>query len=128
MIKIAVVGGHGQVGQEIVKELTRQEHSVVLMGRNSQKMGAFAKLFSPVLEQREVDLAKAVMPEKLADLDMVIVCLDQTDTRFIEQCQNLGIDYLDISANSDFLKKVDLLPVPKKKQASYWFRFGTRGY
>lgn len=114
MKKIAIVGGHGQVGQEIVKELTRQGHSVILMGRNLQKMRAFAKLFSPVLEQREVDLAKAVMPEKLAELDMVIVCLDQTDTRFIEQCQNLGIDYLDISANSDFLKKVDLLPVPKK--------------
>lgn len=116
MKKIAIVGGHGQVGQEIVKELTRQGYSVVLMGRNLQKMRAFAKLFSPVLEQREVDLAQAVMSEKLADLDMVIVCLDQTDTRFIEQCQNLGIDYLDISANSDFLKKVELLPVPKKSK------------
>lgn len=114
MVKIAVVGGHGQVGQGIVRELTRQGHSVVLMGRNVQKMEAFAGLFSPVLEQREVDLTIAVSPETLADLDMVIVCLDQTDTRFIEQCQQLGIDYLDISANSDFLKKVDSLPTPKK--------------
>ncbi|EOI58293.1 NAD(P)-binding domain-containing protein [Enterococcus gilvus] len=114
MVKIAVVGGHGQVGQGIVRELTSQGHSVVLMGRNVQKMEAFAELFSPVLEQREVDLTIAVSPEALADLDMVIVCLDQTDTRFIEQCQQLGIDYLDISANSDFLKKVDSLPTPKK--------------
>lgn len=116
MKKIAVVGGHGQVGQGIVKELTRNGYSVVLMGRNLKKMVVFAQLFSPVLEQREVDLAKAVIPEKLAGLDMVIVCLDQTDTRFVEQCQNLGIDYLDISANSDFLKEVDALPAPQKSK------------
>ncbi len=59
---------------------------------------------------------------------MVIVCLDQTDTQFVEQCQKLGIDYLDISANSDFLKKVNLLPIPEKKQESHWFRVSTWCY
>ncbi|EOI6518145.1 hypothetical protein ACMUWV_002393 [Enterococcus faecium] len=42
--------------------------------------------------------------------------MDQTDTQFVEQCQKLGIDYLDISANSDFLKKVNLLPIPEKSK------------
>lgn len=116
MKKIAVVGGHGQVGQGIVKELTRKGYSVLLMGRNLQKMEAFARLFSPVLEQREIDITKTIIPGKLADLDLVIVCLDQTNIQFVEQCQKLGIDYLDISANSDFLKKVDSLPLPQKSK------------
>lgn len=116
MKTIAVVGGHGQVGKGIVRELTNHGYSVVLMGRNLKKMEVFAQEFLPILEQREVDLNKFVIPEKLADLDMVIVCLDQTDTQFVEQCQKLGIDYLDISANSDFLKKVNLLPIPEKSK------------
>ncbi|MCS5465422.1 hypothetical protein NWO25_17870 [Enterococcus lactis] len=80
-------------------------------------MEVFAQEFLPILEQSEVDLNKFVIPEKLADLDMVIVCLDQTDTQFVEQCQKLGIDYLDISANSDFLKKLICYPFLKKKKA-----------
>ncbi len=81
-------------------------------------MEVFAQEFLPILEQSEVDLNKFVIPEKLADLDMVIVCLDQTDTQFVEQCQKLGIDYLDISANSDFLKKLICYPFLKKARES----------
>ncbi|EMF0553908.1 NAD(P)-binding domain-containing protein [Enterococcus faecium] len=84
MKTIAVVGGHGQVGKGIVRELTNHGYFVVLMGRNLKKMEVFAQEFLPILEQREVDLNKFVIPEKLADLDMVIVCLDQTDTQFVE--------------------------------------------
>ncbi|MCZ4357218.1 hypothetical protein O3Q27_12230 [Enterococcus lactis] len=90
-------------------------------------MEVFAQEFLPILEQSEVDLNKFVIPEKLADLDMVIVCLDQTDTQFVEQCQKLGIDYLDISANSDFLKKLICYPF-LKKQESHWFRVSTWCY
>ncbi|WP_461198991.1 saccharopine dehydrogenase NADP-binding domain-containing protein [Enterococcus sp. N249-2] len=113
MKNIAVIGGHGQVGQVIVKGLIEKGYTIVLMGRNQGKMDAFAHTFTPILATRQLDLTKEIAPEQLAAIDMVIVCLDQSNTKFVSTCQALGIDYLDISANSDFLQAVAQLPAPE---------------
>lgn len=113
MKKIAIIGGHGQVGQIIVKQLIKQgRKNLVIMGRNQEKMKKFTDSLPISVEHRIIDLTKPVDPTLIADLQMVIVCLDQTDTLFIEQCQQLGIDYLDITANSTFLTNVYQLPDP----------------
>jgi hypothetical protein len=40
---------------------------------------------------------------------LVLVCLDQTDTDFVEQCLARGLCYLDISADYAFLSQVERL-------------------
>ena len=113
MKKIAIIGGHGQVGQIIVKQLIKLgKKNLVIMGRNQEKMMKFTASLPTLVEHRIIDLAKSVDPTLLTDLQLVIVCLDQTDTLFIEQCQQLGIDYLDITANSPFLTNVYQLHAP----------------
>ncbi len=47
MKTIAVVGGHGQVGKGIVRELTNHGYFVVLMGRNLKKWKYLPKNFYP---------------------------------------------------------------------------------
>lgn len=83
MKNIAVIGGHGQVGQVIVKGLIEKGYTIVLMGRNQGKMDAFAHTFTPILATRQLDLTKEIAPEQLAAIDMVIVCLDQSNTKFV---------------------------------------------
>ncbi len=39
----------------------------------------------------------------------MVICLDQTDTRFVEQCLSRGIHYVDISADYGFLSEVEKL-------------------
>ncbi|MHC5227979.1 NAD(P)-binding domain-containing protein [Enterococcus sp. LJL99] len=117
MKKIAIIGGHGQVGQIIVQQLIKQgKNNLVIMGRNKEKMASFTDSLPISAETRVIDLTKPIDPALLSDLQMVIVCLDQENTLFIEQCQQLGIDYLDITANSTFLKKVYRLPAPTQSR------------
>ncbi|OTN75095.1 hypothetical protein A5886_000139 [Enterococcus sp. 8G7_MSG3316] len=116
MKQIAVVGGHGQVGQVIVNMLVDRGYPVVLMGRNLEKMATFAQTFTPALATRQVDITKENTFPQLTDIDMVIVCLDQNQTHFVRNCQEAGIDYVDISANSDFLMAVSQLPTPDKSR------------
>lgn len=46
MKTIAVVGGHGQVGKGIVRELTNHGYSVVLMGRNLKNGSICPRIFT----------------------------------------------------------------------------------
>jgi saccharopine dehydrogenase-like NADP-dependent oxidoreductase len=113
MKKIAIIGGYGQVGSVIVQQLIHHgKQNLLIMGRNQKKMTYFAQSLPIAIETRQIDLNQSIDDTQLADIQMVIVCLDQKKTRFIQQCQRLGIDYLDITANSVFLKKGYQLPSP----------------
>ncbi len=108
--KILIVGGYGQVGKSIAKRLAPNfPHRVVIAGRNLDKSVAAADAIGHGVEGRAIDIFAANDFGPLGGVTLVVVCLDQTNTRFVEQCLARGIHYIDISANDDFLSQVEAL-------------------
>lgn len=57
----------------------------------------------------ELNLLEPIEPERLQSVKLVMMCLDQTDTRFVESCIQAGADYIDITANFEFLSRLESL-------------------
>lgn len=101
--KIMIIGGHGKVGQSITKEL--KNYSLILAGRNEEKMKRFIqkeqlKAEICVMDILNIDFAL------LQNVGWVIVCVDQENTLLVEYCDKNGIDYMDVTANSDYIDKI----------------------
>lgn len=111
---ILVIGGHGAVGQIVVKKLHAFGYqNITIGGRNIEKMAAFSSTFTPNLNYQLLDISQNKNYEKeLQSIDLVIVCIDQTNTLFVEQLIKLKIDYLDITANTSFLNQISSLNIP----------------
>ncbi len=108
--KILIVGGYGAVGLSIAERLAPGfPGRVVISGRNIEKAQAAAASVGHGTEARAVDIFAADTGQALDGVATVIVCLDQTDTRFVEHCLSRGIHYVDISAEYSFLSQVENL-------------------
>lgn len=108
--RILIIGGYGQVGQIVAAQLAPLfPSSVVVAGPNLEKANAAASEIGYGAEAQAINLFATYSKDALLDIALVIVCLDQTDTRFVEQCLMHGIHYVDISANYDFLSQIDRL-------------------
>ena len=108
--RILIVGGYGQVGLSIAERLAPLfSGRITVAGRNFDKATAAAAGIGHGAEARAIDIFAADSTNALDDVALVVVCLDQTDTRFVEQCLSRGIHYVDISADYDFLSRVEKL-------------------
>lgn len=108
--RILIVGGYGQVGRAIAERLAPQfPDRVVVAGRDAGKARTAAGRIGHGTEGRRIDLFAGDSHGVLDDVALVLVCLDQTDTRFVEDCLRRGIRYLDISADYAFLAQVEAL-------------------
>ncbi len=104
--KILIVGGYGQVGFSIAKQLAPQfPHRVVIAGRNGEKARLAATDVGHGAQARAMDIFSSNAANALDGVTLVVVCLDQADTGFVRQCLALGIHYVDISADYSFLSK-----------------------
>lgn len=116
--KILVVGGYGSVGRVIATTLGKRFPSrVVAAGRNYHK----AKQLSSETQQQVLPLALdiyKVRESELRDVAVVVTCIDQGDTQFVEQCLRRGIHYVDISASYKFLSKIEALDSEARKRGS----------
>ncbi|MEO3947732.1 saccharopine dehydrogenase NADP-binding domain-containing protein [Gorillibacterium sp. CAU 1737] len=110
MDRIVVVGGYGQVGQMICRELgERYPGRVVAAGRSLEKAERFSRSTNGKVMPMRLDVGDAVVPEAMRDVKVIIMCLDQADVSFVRSCIRLGIDYLDISADYSFLSRLEEL-------------------
>ena len=108
--RVLVVGGYGQVGLSIAERLAVGfPNRVTVAGRNMDKAKAAAVQIGYGTEGRALDIFSSIDPNVLAEVSLVIVCLDQANTRFVQQCLSLGIHYIDISADYTFLSDVEKL-------------------
>ena len=101
--KIMIIGGHGKVGQSITKEL--KNYCLILAGRNEEKMKRFIqkeqlKAEICVMDILHIDFAL------LQNVGWIIVCVDQENTLLVEYCDKNGIDYMDVTANSEYIDKI----------------------
>lgn len=120
--KIFVIGGYGNVGRTISAALANQfPGKVVAAGRNLEK----AEKLSQETDGKILPLALDIFDPKmnietvLEGVSQVIMCLDQPDTRIVEQIIRKGVDYIDITAASGFFEAMDnLADVAKTSHSS----------
>ncbi|KAA3616827.1 MAG: Saccharopine dehydrogenase [Calditrichaeota bacterium] len=109
--KILIVGGYGAVGRIIAIKLgSIFQNQVIVAGRNYQK----AKELSINLDRKviplELDITSiSIDDERLSEIKIVIVCIDQKNIKFVKECIRQGIHYIDVSASYEFLSKIELL-------------------
>ena len=104
---ILLAGGYGHVGTRIARRrIDRAIGPVVIAGRNIAKAErAAAKLGCAA---RAIDLSDPSSWEHgLADIDLVVVCIDQVDVAFVSFALSRGLGYIDVTASDDFFRKVE---------------------
>ena len=105
---ILIVGGYGHVGRSIARRIAPIFLGrVIVAGRNLDKARRTAAEIGHGVEARAICIRDPGAVETLHDVAIAVVCLDQCDTRFVEQCFARGIDYVDIRADYEFLSQVD---------------------
>ncbi len=109
---ILIVGGYGGVGRFISTALgDRFPGQVVVAGRNLQKAQDFASETNNKVVPAKLDISS--MDEVGSSLDdnvaLVVMCVENQDTRFVEQCIDRGIQYVAISATYELLSRIESL-------------------
>ena len=110
MRNILIVGGTGAVGSRIGKILARRSDIRVIVGARSVKEAQ--AVAAPLgAEARAVDLnMPASWDAALADVDLVLACMDQEGPDFARMVLSKGIHYVDVTAGDAFLRSVEALP------------------
>ncbi len=118
--RILVVGGYGGVGRTIATLLSNElPRQVIVAGRNYQKASKLAVELDGRVLPLQLDISDTTFPENLLDnVALVVMCVDQQETRFVEECIRRGIDYIDITASYDFLSKLEALDEEAKIHGS----------
>ena len=120
---ILIVGGYGAVGQIIVKELypfaQRQGYQLLIAGRNIHKAQQLAQQY-PNSRPCQLDIQNDPPHQLLRDdVRLVIMCLDQKNTNFVEYCIKNSILYIDITANYQFMQQLQALaPLAIQRQTT----------
>jgi len=108
--KILIIGGYGKVGRFIAERLAPLFLGrVIIAGRNQGKAKSAAAAIGHGAQGRVIDIFSASSANALDGVTLALVCLAQSDTRFVEQCLKRGIHYIDISAEYEFLSRVEKL-------------------
>jgi saccharopine dehydrogenase (NAD+, L-lysine forming) len=119
--KVLVVGGYGNVGQTICKDLGKKfPGKIIAAGRNYEKAKQFCLSTNEMVIPKKFNVFNNDEWDRvLDDIVIVVMCLDQHDTKFVEQCITKGIHYIDITASYKFLSQVEALnPMAKQYGAT----------
>ncbi len=108
--KILIVGGYGAVGSSIAERLMKvYPHQIIIAGRSFSKAQAKAEEFQNKVIPQQLDVNNLKDFSVLNEVELVIMCLDQQNTDFVEYCISKGISYLDISADYQNLQEIEKL-------------------
>ena len=106
--KIMIIGGYGKVGEHIAERLAPAfPDRVVIAGRDPEKARACAKRLGHGVTARVIDVSDYQDVQALKAIGMIVMCLDQDNVLFVEQCLARGIHYVDISADAQFFRQVE---------------------
>jgi saccharopine dehydrogenase-like NADP-dependent oxidoreductase len=118
--KILVIGGYGQVGMIICKDLGKKfPGKVIVAGRSYDKAEKFTKSSMGDMIPLEFDaFANYDQDQIWDDISTVVMCIDQRDTKLVESCLRNNVNYVDITASFNFLSKVQSLNIAKTTEAT----------
>lgn len=108
------------MGRTITKLLSDEfPQQIVVAGRSYDKASQFSVELGHSVSPMELDISSEAFPETFLDeVALVVMCVDQHETRFVEECIRRGIDYIDITASYDFLSKIEPLDAEAKTHGS----------
>ncbi len=105
--KILIIGGHGAVGRIIIEKLADYGlKNIIIGGRDESEMQKFIKTDAPHVTYRIIDIHQGIDEKVLQDIKLVVMCVDQLDTRLVSYLVAKGIGYIDITANSEFMLQI----------------------
>jgi saccharopine dehydrogenase-like NADP-dependent oxidoreductase len=108
--KILIIGGYGQVGRQIAEQLaSRFPNSIVVAGRDARRAAKAADEIGFGTNSLRIDIFSENAADALEGVALAVVCIDQVNTRFVEQCFARNIHYVDISAKYSFLSQIEKL-------------------
>jgi len=109
--KILIVGGYGKVGSNVAKILIDSfPDQLIIAGRNFDKAKKFSKDLSSHIIPKYLDVnAKRFSSELFENVQTVIMCLDITNTLFVEECFKNKANYIDITATHEIIHKIQKL-------------------
>lgn len=132
--QIVVVGGYGIVGQKICQRLSDIfPYQVYAAGRSIVKAQQFSRATHGKVKPLQWDIqqhpaqtidhdvtasniiiepsiqAQFEQQYQWSQVKLVIMCLDQSDTIWVQYCLSAGIHYIDISAKDSFLYQLEQL-------------------
>ena len=105
--EILIVGGYGHVGLQIAARLQATALAPVrIAGRNKDKLAQAAARLG--CRSAPLDLGKRdTWAPALDGAQCVVMCVDQTDTAFVETVLERGLAYVDITANDNFFRRIE---------------------
>lgn len=113
---VLVIGGYGEVGSIITEVISKNyKWKVYVAGRNLGKAEKLAHKLNHKVVPLQFDLSDTSEYSILEDIDLVIMCVEQTGTEFVEQCITRGIHYIDITATHQRIEEIEALDGLAKK-------------
>lgn len=108
--KILVIGGYGQVGQNVCLELIKIfPQRVFAGGRNMQKALFFSNRTDGKVKPFKIDIYDTEsFNEKLIDFGIVIMCLSPDKNNLALYCIENKINYIDISPSNKVPSEIEL--------------------
>ncbi|WP_066193442.1 saccharopine dehydrogenase family protein [Gracilibacillus timonensis] len=107
---VMIIGGYGKVGGNIAKQLIQStDLQILIAGRCLAKACTFSQQLGERAFPVEVDIENEANYESLLQANLVIMCIDQTNTSVVQYCLKHGIHYIDITASFAFLEQIELL-------------------
>lgn len=107
---ILIIGGYGKVGSIISRHLVQIfPRKIIVAGRNLKKAEHLAETLAHKIIPYSFDINNPVENTILENTKLVIMCIDQKNTKFVELCIKRGIHYLDITANQQFIDQIERL-------------------
>jgi len=108
--KILVVGGYGKVGAIVSEHLAKvYSTKVIVAGRSFDKAKNLTDRILNGSIPYQFDIVKGEDDTLLKQVMLVVMCIDQKNTNFVEKCIKEGIHYLDITADHNFIEKIECL-------------------
>ncbi|MCS3528690.1 saccharopine dehydrogenase family protein [Chryseobacterium sp. JUb7] len=108
--KILIVGGYGAVGSIIAENIAEiYPEKVIVAGRSFYKAKKLAEKLHGKVIPIQFDVNNSEDFSILNEVKLIIMCLDQNNTEFVEYCIAKSIAYVDISAQYQTLKNIETL-------------------
>ncbi|MGM0110289.1 saccharopine dehydrogenase NADP-binding domain-containing protein [Enterococcus sp. DIV0187] len=108
--RVLIVGGYGDVGKHVVDELlSKQSSTLIIGGRSEEKARQVIDQYgSSNVEYLHLDIyGKKTYENRLANVRMVVMCLNPNNTEFAHYCLSEGIHYLDTSPSNHVVNELE---------------------
>ena len=109
-MKVAVVGGTGVFGSRLAELLVKDDHDVVIIGRNATKLEACAQRIgaTPLVLDRNgaLDALWGMSPDVVIDAAGPFHAYGDDPYRLAKNCIAQGCHYIDLSDDADFAARI----------------------